>query len=95
MGGRGTDVARESAGLVLLDDDFSSIVAAFRLGEKNLRQPAEGRGLHLLRPPAYRRDVPPSVLFGWPPALLPVRIMFLELIIIPSSSRWRKKKKTS
>ena len=34
MGGRGTDVAREAAALVLLDDDFSSIVAAVRLGRR-------------------------------------------------------------
>ena len=34
MGGRGTDVAREAASLVLLDDDFSSIVAAVRLGRR-------------------------------------------------------------
>lgn len=32
MGGRGTDVARESANLVVLDDDFASIVGAMRLG---------------------------------------------------------------
>ena len=34
MGGRGTDVAREAASLVLLDDDFSSIVGAVRLGRR-------------------------------------------------------------
>ena len=41
MGGRGTDVAREAASLVLLDDDFTSLVAAVRLGRRiddNLRK---------------------------------------------------------
>ena len=55
MGGRGTDVAREAAALVLLDDDFSSIVQAVQDGPADLRQPQEGDGLHLRRPRAHRR----------------------------------------
>src|SRR6185437_8575022 len=34
MGQRGTDVAREASALVLLDDDFNSIVRAIRLGRR-------------------------------------------------------------
>ena len=34
MGGRGTDVAREAAGLVLQDDDFASIVRAVAMGRR-------------------------------------------------------------
>jgi P-type E1-E2 ATPase len=37
MGGRGTDVAREAASIVLLDDDFGSIVTAIRLGRRHIR----------------------------------------------------------
>src|SRR5215472_5222386 len=43
MGGRGTDVAREAASLILLDDDFTSIVTTVRLGPPGLRTAAQSR----------------------------------------------------
>jgi Ca2+-transporting ATPase len=86
MGGRGTDVARESASLVLLDDDFSSIVVAVRLGRRifdNLRK-AMSYVLAIHVPIAGMSLIP--VLFGWPLVLLPLNIVFLELIIDPACS---------
>jgi P-type Ca2+ transporter type 2C len=86
MGGRGTDVAREAAALVLLDDDFSSIVRAVRLGRgifDNLRKViAYLLAIHVAI--AGMALIP--VLAGWPLLLLPVQIVFLELIIDPASS---------
>jgi P-type Ca2+ transporter type 2C len=86
MGGRGTDVAREAAALVLLDDDFSSIVRAVRMGRRifdNLRK-AMSYILAIHVPIAGMALLP--VLFGWPLVLMPVQIVFLELIIDPASS---------
>ena len=86
MGGRGTDVARESAALVLLDDNFVSIVHAVRLGRRiydNLeRAMTYLLAVHL--PIAGITIVP--LLFGWPLILLPLHILFLEMIIDPSCS---------
>jgi len=86
MGGRGTDVAREAAGVVLLDDNFTSIVQAVRLGRRifdNLRKAmAYIFAIHV--PIAGLALLP--VLFGWPLILMPVHIVFLELIIDPSCS---------
>jgi Ca2+-transporting ATPase len=86
MGARGTDVAREAADMVLVDDDFSSLVTGIRLGRRvygNLRKAMTYvisihvaiAGLALL-----------PVLFGWPLVLLPIHIVLLELIIDPASS---------
>ena len=86
MGGRGTDVAREAAALVVLDDDFASIVHAIRQGRRvfdNLGNAmAYVLGVHV--PIAGISLVP--VLFGLPLILLPVHIAFLHLIIEPACS---------
>ncbi len=85
MGRRGTDVAREAADLVLLDDAFSSIVTAVRLGRRihdNIRK-ASVFILAVHVPIAGLSMIP--VLQGyWPLLLLPVHIVFLEFIIDPA-----------
>ena len=86
MGGRGTDVAREAAALVLLDDDFSSIVQAVRLGRRiydNIEK-ATAYVLAIHVPIAGISLIP--VLFGWPLVLMPVHVIFMELIIDPACS---------
>lgn len=86
MGERGTDVAREAAALVLLDDDFASIVRAVRLGRRifdNLRKAMTF--LLAVHVPIAGLSVLP-VLLGWPLILLPVHLVFLELIIDPACS---------
>ncbi|MDF1497930.1 MAG: cation-translocating P-type ATPase [Patescibacteria group bacterium] len=86
MGERGTDVARESSGLVLLDDNFSTIVEAVKTGRRvydNLKKAmAYIVSVHI--PIAGISFFP--VLFGWPIVLYPVHIVFLELIIDPACS---------
>jgi Ca2+-transporting ATPase len=84
MGGRGTDVAREAASLVLLDDDFASIVEAIRLGRRstdNLRK-AMAYIIAIHVPIAGIALLP--VFFGWPLVFYPVHIAFLEFIIDPA-----------
>jgi Ca2+-transporting ATPase len=87
MGGRGTDVARESAGLVLLDDDFSSIVAAVRMGRRifdNIRKAVSY--ILAVHVPIAGLSLVPVFFRDWPLILLPVHVVFLELIIDPSCS---------
>jgi len=86
MGERGTDVARESASIVLLNDDFFSIVAAVRLGRRifdNLKK-AIGYIFSVHMPIAGLALFP--ILFNLPLVLLPAHIAFLELIIDPACS---------
>lgn len=86
MGERGTDVARETADLVLLNDDFSSIVHAVRLGRRifdNL-QKAMAFIVSVHIPIAGMSLFP--VLFNLPIIFLPAHIAFLELLIDPACS---------
>jgi len=86
MGSRGSDVAREAAALVLLDDDFSSLVAAVRLGRAihdNIRKAV--RYIVAVHVPTAGMSVLP-LLMGWPLLFYPVHIVFLELIIDPTCS---------
>lgn len=84
MGGRGTDVAREASSLVLLDDQFSAIVSAIRLGRRiydNIRKAMEFifaahvpiAGLALL-----------PLMFGLPMLIGPIHIALLEMVIDPA-----------
>ncbi|MGE0201708.1 MAG: cation-translocating P-type ATPase [Candidatus Melainabacteria bacterium] len=86
MGGRGTDVAREAAHLVLLDDNFASIVKAIQLGRRiydNLRKAMTYIfAIHL--PIAGTAIVP--VLLHTPLILFPAHIAFIEMIIDPACS---------
>src|SRR6202162_4922744 len=86
MGGRGTDVAREAAALVLLDDDFSSIVQAIRLGRRIFENLKKVIAYLLAIHVAIAGMALFPVLAGWPLLLLPLQIVFLELIIDPASS---------
>jgi Ca2+-transporting ATPase len=83
MGGRGTDVAREASSLVLLDDDFGSVVKAVRLGRRiydNLRKAmAFIFAVHV--PIAGLALLP--LLFGLPIIFSPIHIAFLEMVIDP------------
>ncbi|MCK9571773.1 MAG: cation-translocating P-type ATPase [Candidatus Omnitrophica bacterium] len=86
MGERGTDVAREASSLVLLNDDFSSIVQAVKMGRRifdNLKKAiAYIIAVHV--PIAGMALLP--VLLNLPIVLLPAHIAFLELIIDPACS---------
>ena len=86
MGGRGTDVAREAAAMVLLDDNFASIVRGIRLGRRIFAnmQNAMSYVLAIHIPIAGMALLP--ALLGWPILLFPMQIAFLELIIDPACS---------
>ena len=87
MGARGTDVARESAAIVITDDDFSSIVGGVRQGRgifDNLRKAMSY--IIAVHVPIAGMSLIPVFVARWPLVLMPVQIAFLELIIDPACS---------
>ena len=86
MGRKGTDVAREAADLVLLDDSFASIVGGVRLGRRifsNLRRALIY--ITAVHVPIAGLALAP-ILLGLPPMLLPMHVVLLELVIDPTCS---------
>ncbi|MGC1818812.1 MAG: cation-translocating P-type ATPase, partial [Casimicrobiaceae bacterium] len=86
MGKRGSDVAREAASLVLLEDDFASMVDAVSLGRRifdNIQKAM--RYIVAVHVPTAGMALLPLV-FGWPLVLYPVHVVFLEFVIDPTSS---------
>lgn len=86
MGGRGTDVAREAAALVLVDDNFTSIVAAIRQGRRiydNIQKAVSY--IIAIHVPVVGLALLPVIL-GVPTILWPVHLAFLELVIDPVCS---------
>jgi Ca2+-transporting ATPase len=86
MGGRGTDVAREASSIVLLDDDFGSIVKSVRLGRRiydNLRKALSF--IFAVHVPIAGLALLP-LLFGLPILFGPIHIAFLQMVIDPVCS---------
>ncbi|MFM8347226.1 MAG: cation-translocating P-type ATPase, partial [Bacteroidota bacterium] len=87
MGQKGTDVAREASPLVLLDDNFASIVRGLRLGRRiydNLQKAM--RYILAIHIPIIGLALLPAFVPAWPTLLFPLHIVFMELIIDPVCS---------
>ncbi|WP_309391949.1 cation-translocating P-type ATPase [Chelatococcus sambhunathii] len=86
MGERGTDVAQETADIILLDDRFTSIVNGVRLGRR-INQNLHRALIYItaLHVPIAGLSLLP-ILFGMPPAFAPLHVVLMELIIDPICS---------
>lgn len=87
MGQKGTDVAREASSLVLLDDNFASIVSAIKLGRKIFDNLQKAMSYILaIHVPIIGLVIIPSLFSYYPILLMPLHIVFMELIIDPICS---------
>ena len=86
MGGRGTDVAREAASIVLTDDRFASIVSGLKRGRRIFENLRRASAFILVVHIVVAGLVLIPAAFGLPAALLPLHIVALELLIDPACS---------
>jgi len=87
MGEKGTDVAREASSLVLMDDNFASIVGAIKMGRRIFDNLQKALGyIFAIHVPIAGLSLIPIFFANLPLILWPVHIVFLELIIDPACS---------
>ncbi len=87
MGGRGTDVAREAAHLIITDDDFTSIVAGIKRGRAIFSNIQKAMSYVIaIHIPIFGMALTPVLVANWPLILLPALVAFHEVIIDPASS---------
>ena len=87
MGAKGTDVAREASSLVLMDDNFASIVGAVKMGRRIFDNLQKALGyIFAIHVPIAGLSLIPVFFANMPLILWPVHIVFLELIIDPACS---------
>lgn len=87
MGEKGTDVAREASSLVLMDDNFASIVGSVRMGRRIFDNLQKALGyIFAIHVPVAGLSLIPVFFADFPLILWPVHIVFMELIIDPACS---------
>ena len=87
MGAKGTDVAREASSLVLMDDNFASIVGAVKMGRRIFDNLQKALGyIFAIHVPIAGLSLFPVFFTNMPLILWPVHVVFLQLIIDPACS---------
>ncbi len=87
MGEKGTDVAREASALVLMDDNFGSIVGAIEMGRRIFDNLQKALGyIFAIHMPIAGLSLIPVLFADFPLVLWPVHVVFMELIIDPACS---------
>ena len=87
MGGRGTDVAREAAALIITDDDYTSIAQGIHRGRTTYANLQKAMSYVIaIHIPIFGLALLPIFSTSWPLILLPGLVAFHEVIIDPACS---------